>query len=116
MNLIADMKILHVKKFKEGSIRQATFLKSFKKEILELIDLDYKPSEIRGYLEEKLDVKINMNTLYAWLNYTTKNLPSARQNQNSEESQRNRESTSLPIIKTNMPESTLDILSSTDFD
>ena len=39
MNLVSDMKMLHAKKFKEGSIKQATFLKSFKKEILELVEL-----------------------------------------------------------------------------
>ncbi len=116
MNLISDMKILHAKKFKEGTIKQATFLKSFKKEILELVSLGYKPSEIRGYLEEKLDVSINMNAFYAWLNYSTKNLPSDRQNQSAEESQNGKEDASLSVTKTNRPESTLDILSSTDFD
>lgn len=115
MNLIADMKMIHAKKFKEGSIKQATFLKSFKKEIFELVDLGYKPSEIRGYLEEKLEVNINMNAFYAWLNYTKSEYPD-RCNDNVKEIA----STVKEPISSNTdairPENTLDILSSTDFD
>ena len=115
MNLISDMKILHAKKFKEGSIKQATFLKSFKKEIMELVELGYKPSEIRGYLEEKLDVSINMNAFYAWLNYT-KSERSNRQSESTGQKISIQESVFPSLTDTNRPESTLDILSSTDFD
>lgn len=115
MNLISDMKMLHAKKFKEGSIKQATFLKSFKKEILELVDLEYKPSEIKGYLEEKLDVRINMNSFYAWLNYIkdknlNKHIDSAKEITNAVNEPMS--SNTDPI----RPSNTLDILSSTDFD
>jgi len=115
MNLASDMKMLHAKRFREGKIRQATFLKSFKKEILGLISLDYKPAEIKDYLEEKLDVQINMNSFYAWLNYTK-----ARSADNEETSGDQVNSMSVsPTTSTQMsnkPESTLDVLSSTDFD
>ncbi len=115
MNLISDMKLLHAKKFREGSIKQATFLKSYKKEICELVSLGYKPSEIRGYLEEKLDVSISMNAFYAWLNYTKGELIN-KQNNSVEQNTSTQESVSSPTNKTNRAESTLDILSSTDFD
>ena len=115
MNLISDMKILHAKKFKEGTIKQATFLKSFKKEILELVSLDYKPSEIRGYLEEKLDVSIKMNAFYAWLNYT-KSEHSNKQSDSIRQNTSIQEYIPPSTSDTNRPESTLDILSSTDFD
>lgn len=115
MNLISDMKILHAKKFKEGNIRQATFLKSFKKEIFELVNLGYTPSEIKGYLEEKLDVSINMNAFYAWLNYTKSELPNSH----------NKTTTKIANVDyvseildehASKPKNTLDVLSSTDFD
>lgn len=115
MNLISDMKLLHAKKFKEGSIKQATFLKSYKKEICELVSLGYKPSEIRGYLEAKLDVSINMNAFYAWLNYT-KNERSNRQSKSTGQNTSIQESAFPSLTDPNRPESTLDILSSTDFD
>lgn len=115
MNLISDMKILHAKKFKEGNIKQATFLKSFKKEIMELVSLGYKPSEIRGYLEEKLDVSIKMNAFYAWLNYT-KGEHLNRQSDSTGQNTSIQESVFTPTSDTNRSESTLDILSSTDFD
>ena len=115
MNLISDMKLLHAKKFKEGSIKQATFLKSYKKEIFELVSLGYKPSEIRGYLEEKLDVSIRMNAFYAWLNYT-KGEHLNTQSDNMGENTSTKESVFPPTSNTDRPESALDILSSTDFD
>ena len=113
MNLVSDMKILHAKKFREGKIKQASFLKSFKQEIFELIFLDYKPSEIKDYLEEKLNVGINMNSFYAWLNYTkheqTKDtLVNATISINKE--------ASAPVIDTRKTVNTADILSSTDYD
>jgi len=115
MNLASDMKILHAKKFKEGSIKQATFLKSFKKEIFELVALDYKPSEIQGYLESKLDVTINMNSFYAWFNYTKAEL-----NTKNKESTDTVSSFELDTFtsteKMQKHENTLDILASTDFD
>jgi len=113
MNLISDMKILHAKKFKEGRIKQATFLKSFKKEIDELIELDYKPSEIKDYLEEKLDVSINMNSFYAWLNYKKDS------NRHTDGAKKIVKVSKEPISSnsdTIRPGNTLDILSSTDFD
>ena len=115
MNLISDMKLLHAKKFKEGSIKQATFLKSYKKEIRELVSLGYKPSEIRGYLEEKLDVSINMNAFYAWLNYTKGELLNKQSNSMGENTSI-QESEFPSTSNTNKTESTLDILASTDFD
>ncbi len=115
MNLISDMKLLHAKKFKEGSIKQATFLKSYKKEIFELVSLGYKPSEIKGYLEEKLDVSIKMNAFYAWLNYTKVELLN-KQSNSIEENTNIQENIFSSTVNTNRPESTLDILSSTDFD
>jgi len=115
MNLISDMKLLHAKKFKEGSIKQATFLKSYKKEILELVGLGYKPSEIRGYLEEKLDVTIKMNSFYAWLHYTKGELLSKHSDSMGQITSI-QESIFPSTSNTNKPESTLDILSSTDFD
>lgn len=115
MNLVSDMKMLHAKKFKEGSIKQATFLKSFKKEILELAELGYKPSEIRGYLEEKLDVRINMNSFYAWLNYT-KDKDSSRHNDSAKEIVNDAKESVSSNTDTIRPGNTLDILSSTDFD
>ena len=115
MNLISDMKILHAKKFKEGTIKQATFLKSFKKEILELVSLGYKPSEIKGYLEEKLDVSINMNSFYAWLNYSKGR--NTRGDNNHAEAFTNTVIASRPSeTDKSTPKSTLDVLSSTDFD
>lgn len=115
MNLVSDMKMLHAKKFREGAIKQATFLKSFKKEIMGLVDLGYKPSEIKGYLEEKLDVSINMNAFYAWLNYTKSESPNDHGNNTAKIT--NTGAVSEPSENlTTRPKNTLDVLSSTDFD
>jgi len=115
MNLVSDMKLLHAKKFKEGTIKQASFLKSFKNEIFELVALDYKPSEIKDYLEEKLQVNINMNSFYAWLNYTKSERTTKQVKQIEQtiaiDSERNPSMTSTVV-----PKNTLDVLSSTDFD
>jgi len=115
MNLVSDMKTLHARKFREGKIKQATFLKSFKKEILELVTHDYKPSEIKDYLEDKLDVQITMNSFYAWLNYTKSQIID-KQDANSDQikTMSMEQTVSEPIMS--KLESTLDILSSTDFD
>jgi len=115
MNLISDIKISHAKKFKEGSIKQATFLKSFKKDIFELISLDYKPSEIKDYLENKLDVTIKMNSFYAWLNYS-KGERTIRQNSSLDQMISITEVRNSPIITTDIPKNTMDVLSSTDYD
>jgi len=115
MNLASDMKMLHAKRFREGKIRQATFLKSFKKEILGLVSLDYKPAEIKDYLEEKLDVQINMNSFYAWLNYTKARSADNEKSRNDQVKNIDVEPTASVQI-TSKPESTLDVLSSTDFD
>jgi len=115
MNLVADMKNLHAKKFKEGTIKQATFLKSFKKEILELAYLGYKPSEIKDFLEDKLDVTIHMNAFYAWLNYT-KGETSERQHEDIEEVTSTLTDSRPSKRNTTQPVNTLDVLSSTDFD
>jgi len=115
MNLASDMKMLHAKRFREGKIRQATFLKSFKKEILGLVSLDYKPAEIKDYLEEKLDVQINMNSFYAWLNYTKAQSADNKKIRNDQVKNIDVETTASVQI-TNKPESTLDVLASTDFD
>jgi len=115
MNLASDMKMLHAKRFREGKIRQATFLKSFKKEILGLISLDYKPAEIKDYLEEKLDVQINMNSFYAWLNYT-KERSIEREGSSSEQIRTMSIEPTASEQMASKPKSTLDVLSSTDFD
>ncbi len=114
MNLALDMKKLHAKKFRDGKIRQATFLKSYKKEILDLLSLDYKPSEIKDFLEEKLDVSINMNSFYAWLRYT-------RQEASVVTGEKKSQVHTLPDLPSSIrPESgsgsALDILNDTQFD
>lgn len=115
MNLLSDMKMLHAKKFKDGKIKQATFLKSFKHEILELIELEYKPSEIKDYLEEKLDVSINMNSFYAWLNYTKEK--SSQKQEKTINNIPNATSKTISMASDSIkPTNTLDILSSTDYD
>jgi IS30 family transposase len=116
MNLVSDMKILHAKKFKEGKIKQASFLKSFKQEIFELISLDYKPSEIKDYLEEKLNVAINMNSFYAWLNYAKHEQIKERKStlENATMSIHKEELTSTSDTRKTV--NTADILSSTDYD
>ena len=115
MNLVAEMKKLNAKKFREGKIRQASFLKSFKKEILELISLNYKPAEIKDYLEEKLDVQINMNSFYAWLNYTKAQSAGNKETRSDQIKNIDVEPTASEQI-ISKPESTLDVLASTDFD
>ncbi|MCF6243879.1 MAG: hypothetical protein L3J43_02450 [Sulfurovum sp.] len=115
MNLAKDMKMLHAKKFREGSIKQATFLKSFKKEIFELIALDYKPSEIQGYLEAKLEVTINMNSFYAWLNYT-KTESTSKPNKHTAPISTSELDTLSSEVKMGDSQNTLDVLASTDFD
>ncbi|MCI0501880.1 MAG: hypothetical protein L0Y61_09095 [Epsilonproteobacteria bacterium] len=117
MGLAADMKLLHAKKFREGDIKQATFLKSFRKDIFELVNLGYMPSEIKDYLEEKLDVNIKMNSFYAWLNYIKHDESSSQSDKTKTKEVTGfvKESVSSKI-DTVRPESTLDILSSTDFD
>ena len=115
MNLVAEMKKLNAKKFREGKIRQASFLKSFKKEILELISLNYKPAEIKDYLEEKLSVTINMNSFYAWLNYT-KARSIEREGSNREQINAMSIEPTASEQMASKPKSTLDVLSSTDFD
>ena len=115
MNLISDIKISHAKKFKEGNIKQATFLKSFKKDIFELLSLDYKPSEIKDYLEDKLDVTIKMNSFYAWLNYT-KSERTTKQDNSLDQTIAITEVRNTPMITTGIPKNTMDVLSSTDYD
>ena len=115
MSLVADIKILHAKNFREGSIKQATFLKSFKREILELVSFDYKPSEIRGYLEEKFQVSINMNSFYSWLNYTKAESRNV-QDRNNKLNTITVENSFLSEKKTEEPKNTMDVLASTDFD
>ena len=115
MNLATDMKKLHAKKFKAGEIRQATFLKSFKKEILDLVDLGYKPLEIKDYLESKLEVTINMNSFYAWLNYSKKE---DINNPKHGPEYKTQDKGTSPVLSdpTEIPGNALDVLASTDFD
>ena len=116
MNLVSDMKILHVKKFKEGKIKQASLLKSFKPEIFELISLGYKPSEIKDYLEEKLDISINMNTFYAWLNYSKQEHVSKQKHSMDTPTISPDENPLISDNKRKENVNTADILSSTDYD
>ena len=115
MSLATDMKIMHAKRFQEGKIKQASFLKSFKLEIFDLIKMGYKPSEVQNYLEEKLEVTINMNAFYAWLNYNKSDIEEDesikakhRMNTFSEDL--------TPIIDRQVCTNTMDILNSTDYD
>jgi hypothetical protein len=115
MEIMAEIKLLHAKKFREGDIKQATFLKSFRKDIFGLKKMGYKPSEIKDYLEHKLDVRIKMNSFYAWLHYE-------KLDDSSNKSDRTKEITGFvkePVSSNSdavKPGNTLDILSSTDFD
>ena len=115
MSSVTDIKILHAKNFREGSIKQATFLKSFKREILELASFDYKPSEIKGYLEDKFQVSINMNSFYSWLNYT-KTESKKVQDRNNKRNTSTVGNSFLFEKKTEEHKSTVDVLTSTDFD
>jgi hypothetical protein len=114
-NLIAEMKTVHAKKFREGSIKQATFLKTFQNEIFKLQSMGYKPSEIKDFLENKLEVKIKMNSFYAWLNYVKSDASSSQSDRTKDITVFKNESVSYDT-DTVKGGSTLDILSSTDFD
>jgi hypothetical protein len=115
MSIVDKIKLLHVQQFRDGQIKQATFLKSFKKEILELQSMGYKPSEIKDYLEHKLDVRIKMNSFHAWLHYAKNKDPGSKNGRTKEITDIRGESVSSKIDTVRL-ESTLDILSSTDFD
>ncbi len=113
MNLVSEMKKLHIRQFREGKIKQASLLKSFKEEILELVALGYKPSEIKDFLEEKLKVEINMNTFYSWLRYTRQESSTTK-----EKRRPTRSPSGLPSsVRTESGGvSALDILNDTQFD
>ena len=116
MSLATDMKRMHAKRFKEGKIKQASFLKSFKSEIFELIEMGYKPSEVQNYLEEKLDIAINMNAFYAWLNYTKHEQTKEQKDTLDNTTISIDREASAPVSNTRKTVNTADILSSTDYD
>lgn len=128
MSLISEIKIEHIKSFQEGNIKQATFLKTFKREIFDLIEMEYKPAEIKGFLERKMDVSINMNSFYSWLNYTKEKESSKKGERlyTKRSIEEEKGSTDYQTFsarhnydeqdRSEKPKSTMDILSSTDFD